>query len=529
MRAVFGPLRQYLRDRRFWVVQALVLCATAIHLSEDGLEALRGRAAPDLFVVFMYGIFFVPVIYASLNFGRAGAIPTAVWAAILAIPSILFFHSGADRFAEIVQHLTIIALAAVIASRVDREVEARRDAEREGLARKLSEAKYRTLFASARDAIVVFNADGIVEEANAAAAALFGQPEGTLPGTPVADLVGNDQAAYLTRLAASGEVGGDDLRLTPHPGVELWVEPVCNTVRIADDQSAAQVVFRDVTERRTALQGVQTYARQIVTAQEDERKRIARDLHDGSVQSVVLLCRQIDGLTERANRLIAGLRQEFVDLRLTAAGTAEPSRDQTSPAKRTRRPPLADRLVAAEAETDRVATAFERDLEAVHHAAEGIAQELRDFSWNLRPSILDDLGLVPAVEWLVHDLADRTGIRGEFGVTGVERRLPSQLEPGLFRIAQEALRNVERHAQAAGVTVHLAYEVEQVRLTVEDDGLGLSLAEGQTSSSLSGKLGLLGMRERARLLGGSVRIRSTPGHGTQVHVVVPLPSASQPA
>ena len=505
LRATIASLKQYRHDRRFWIVQALVLFATAVHLSEDGLEALHSRQSPDLFVVFMYALLMVPIIYASLNFGRAGAIPTAIWTAMLALPSMIFFHHGSDRVAEIIQHLTIIALAVVIATRVDREVAARREAEREGRARRLSEVKYRALFAGSGDAIVVFTSSGLIEEANDAAAELFERPGGIAPGTPLAALVGDPQARYLAECAAGTQIGSEDLPLITRSGGERWLEPVCSRVQVAGAPAAVQVVFRDVTERRSAQQGLEAYARQIVTAQEDERKRIARDLHDGSLQSVVLLCRRIDRFEAHTGDL-------FRRLQATIAGPGSDGELARTPERQTA-------IAAALSET---AGDLTGEIDGVHRAAETIAEELRGFSWRLRPSILDDLGLVPAVEWLVQDLQERTGIRGEFAVSGAERRLPAELEPGLFRIAQEALHNVERHAQASQVTVQLAFAPEEIDLIVADDGRGFPVQEGLTTTSLTGKLGLLGMRERARLLGGAVRITSRPGQGTQLEVRVPL-------
>ncbi|HEU5424628.1 MAG TPA: PAS domain-containing sensor histidine kinase, partial [Nitrolancea sp.] len=494
-----------------------------VHLWEDGTEALRGSRTPDIVIVFMYALFFVPVIYASLNFGRAGAIPTAIWTAILALPSILFFHHGSDRWAEVLQHLTIIALAAVIATRVDREIAARHEAEQEGQARRLSEVKYRALFASAHDAIVVFSESGYVEEANAAAAELLSQPGGIAPGTPLSALVGAEQAAYLSAFASSGEVGGEDLRLTPRPGIERWVEPVWSAVRVAGGRPAIQVVFHDVTERRSAQQGLEAYARQIVAAQEEERKRIARDLHDGSLQSVVLLCRQIDQVESHAGELFEGLRRATSELRRIEEAGQAARRHRLLDGAATERALTTERLATIEASVAATASALAGEIETVHRSAETIADELRGFSWSLRPSILDDLGLVPAVEWLVHDLEDRTGTRGDFEVTGVERRLPAALEPGLFRIAQEALHNVERHAAAREVRVRLDFDLAAIHLSVADNGSGFPVQEGHTTSSLTGKLGLRGMRERARLLGGTVHITSTAGRGTQVDVSVPLP------
>lgn len=478
LRETMSLFRARLRDRRFWVIQGLVLIATGIHLTFDGLEHYRGVSTPDLFVVLMYAIFFVPVIYASLNFGREGAIPTAIWTAILALPSIIYFHHGLDRVAESAQHLTIIALAVVIASRVDREVEARRQAEIEGQARRASEVRYRSLFESAGEAILVVNQAGDVLEANAAADELFDRQADTTSGVQLAELVGLENAAQLIEIARSGEVFSRDILLETVTGREVWVEPVCGIVASSAETSVIQVLLRDVTERRVRQLGLETYTRRIMQAQEDERRRIARELHDSSLQSVVLLCRQLDIF-----ELNAG---------------------------------------------DNLPVALQQMLSETRTSAESIADELRRFSRDLRPSILDDLGLVPAIRWLVNDLEDRTGVRGELVTSGSIGRLAPDIELGVFRMAQEAMHNVERHAQASTVSLRLTRDDSRLVLVVEDDGRGMQIDQHVPSPVRSGKLGLLGMQERARLLDGTVKIVSAPGNGTRVEITVPIEVVNSP-
>jgi PAS domain S-box-containing protein len=466
--------RPHLSDPRFWIVQGLVVLATAVHWGVEAFEVLTDHNI-GIFIVLMYAVYFVPVIYASLNFGREGAIPTALWAAMLALPPTFIWHHGADRLIDILQHLTIIALAVVIATRVDREVAARRETEREIAGRRISEAKYRGLFEAASEAIVVFDRSGYVREVNAAALELFEQTPDAAAGGLLRDTLGDENAKHLLRVGRGDEVISRDLRLVRENGVEVWLEPACSFVRANGDPELIQVLFRDVTEQRTRQRGLETYAQQIIRAQEEERRRIARDLHDGALQSLVLLFRQLDAL-----------------------------------------------------ETDRTQLpgSTDHDLNKVRLTMEAIADELRRFSRNLRPSILDDLGLAPAVRWLVNDLKHRTGLSGTLVVSGERFPLSADEELGLFRIAQEALHNVERHADASTVTVTLGYSEAAVTLTVQDDGKGISVADPIPASAASGNLGLLGMQERARLLGGTFEITASSGDGTRIHVSLPAPSSS---
>ncbi len=459
-----------LTDRRFWVVQGLILIATGIHLSFDGLEAYKGVRSPDLFVVLMYAILFVPVIYASLSFGREGAIPTAIWLATLALPSIIFFHHGLDRVAETVQHLTIISLAVFIASRVDREIDARSQAEAEAQARRMSEAMYRGLFESAGEAILVVAGTGEVLQANDLSSQLFDRPIAGARGTKLADLIGAPNATHLLEVGQNGEVFSQDISIQTGFGREFWVEPVCSVVENAAGQEVIQILMRDVTERRARQLGLETYARRITQAQEEERRRIARELHDSSLQSVVLLCRRLD------------LLEQSPDL------------------------------------TDEV----RRALAASRESAETIADELRRFSRDLRPSILDDLGLVPALRWLARDLEDRTGVRVNLSADSSIARLSADVELGVFRMCQEALHNVERHAEACTVDISLSHDERQLTLTVADDGCGMSIDEAMANSIRGDKLGLLGMQERARLLDGTVQVASAHRSGTRIEINVPI-------
>ena len=211
------------------------------------------------------------------------------------------------------------------------------------------------------------------------------------------------------------------------------------------------------------------YLRQMIKAQEDERKRIARELHDGTAQALIVLSRRLDTLDTFREQL------------------PEPAMQR---------------------------------LEELRELADDILQDVRRFSQDLRPPVLDDLGLLPALEWLMADLIqDR--IKTELKVLGDRRSLSPEVELVLFRIAQEALRNVKKHAQASKVLIKMEFGAAKVRITVTDDGEGFRLPKAMDSLAQMGKLGLIGMQERAQLLGGTLTLRSEPGQGTTVVVDVP--------
>ena len=205
------------------------------------------------------------------------------------------------------------------------------------------------------------------------------------------------------------------------------------------------------------------YAAQVIQAQEEERRRLAHWLHDDPLQALILASRQLE--------------------------SASPSH----PAAET------------------------KDL------VDSVVVTLRGISQSLRPPILDDLGLRAGIRRLVEDFGRRTGIQASFDSEGSERRLDPNLELNLYRIAQEALNNVEKHAAARVARVRLEFGRERVRLTVGDDGIGF---ERVRSAGVDGHLGLLGMEERAALLGGALTIRSSEGRGTTITAQVPLAAAA---
>ena len=222
-------------------------------------------------------------------------------------------------------------------------------------------------------------------------------------------------------------------------------------------QAVVQLVLHDVTIETLRQQWMEAYAARVLFAQEEERRHIAQELHDGPLQALVHLCRRIDSVGQENGKDLTG------------------------------------------------------ELEGLRHLAEDLVSELRGISRGLRPSVLDDLGLVAATRRLLEDLERRTGIDTSLGVSGTERRLPIPIELALFRVAQEAITNAEHHADPGRVAVGMSFEAGGVRLLVSDDGEGF-----ESGSGPRGSLGLVGMRERLHIVGGRVEVHSQPGSGTTV-------------
>jgi signal transduction histidine kinase len=231
-----------------------------------------------------------------------------------------------------------------------------------------------------------------------------------------------------------------------------------------------QHIARDVTQEKRMQESLRFYLGQITMAQEEERKRIARELHDETIQALVVLARQLDDII-----LVSG------DLPFDKRRLLENLRKQTN----------------------------------------DIMADVRRLSQDLRPSALDRLGLVPALEWLASDIQKRSGIDIKVETHGISRRFSPEVELVLFRIAQEALRNAWRHSRATGAEVTVEFGERKIRITVNDNGKGFDLPDATGDLVKQGRLGLAGMQERIQLVGGSLRIESKPGKGTTVVIEAP--------
>ena len=208
-----------------------------------------------------------------------------------------------------------------------------------------------------------------------------------------------------------------------------------------------------------------------ITAQEEERVRVAREMHDEVGQALTAVKLSLERLAA-----VIPIEEEGIHKR----------------------------------------------LQHVQTLTEDSIRDLRRIITALRPGVLDQLGLVPALQWMSDHNLRPLGLQITIEADDLPSRLPAELETVLFRIAQEAMSNVARHSQASKLTIHLAYETEQVFLTLTDNGLGYDPSSLDLALDFSRGLGIAGMKERASLAGGQVTVESAPGEGTIVHVVIPI-------
>lgn len=349
-RTWLGRLTRHARRPRFWIVQALVLVLSTLHFLLEASE--QWTPTPGLYLL-PISTLFIPVIYAALNFGVEGALPTALLCVALSLPNVFLFHDGPQRIGVLTQLALLLVLGVIVAARVDREQRARE----------------------------------VAESAN-----------------------------------------------------------------------------RSLQEAQDSLR---SYVQLAIRAEETERRRLSRELHDETIQDLVVVRNSLRGalqsgesLDERARLVESGIDRSIDDIR---------------------------RLCRA-----------------------------------LRPSILDDLGLLPAIEALTGEVRSRSKLDVSMRVEGTPVRLPAEAELAIYRVAQEALHNVERHASATRVKVEVSYADTGTRVSIVDDGRGFDPQLAPPSD----RLGLVGMRERTRLVGGELQLSRSEGL-TRVVLFLPNPAAQE--
>jgi signal transduction histidine kinase len=216
---------------------------------------------------------------------------------------------------------------------------------------------------------------------------------------------------------------------------------------------------------QSAQEGLRDYIGAITSAQEEERHRLARELHDDTIQAVIALKQRLQ-LVKKAVK-------------------------------------------------DKKAR---QSLDELETLSEQTIENLRRLTRALRPIYLEDLGLVTALEMLARETSDNNSLSVGFQKSGQERRLTGEVELVLYRIAQEALNNVIRHANANNATLHITFDDKKVQLEVSDNGVGFQVPNSPTDFAPSGHFGLLGMHERAELIGAQLKIESALGEGARLKV-----------
>ncbi|HUS10986.1 MAG TPA: PAS domain S-box protein [Pyrinomonadaceae bacterium] len=348
------------------------------------------------------------------------------------------------------------------------------DRKRVEAALRQSEEQYRELVENINDIIYATDENGVITYISRAVEQAIGLSPSEMIGQSFTRfLYPADEKLALQNFqqSAAGISDALEFRVVDKSGAIRWVRKSSRPVFHGDLFMGTRGLVSDITERKEAEAARMHLLQRLVTAQEEEQRRLSRELHDQTGQSLAALMLGLKSI-EDSDQLKEGARNR---LRQLQDLTSQLARD-------------------------------------VHHLAS-----------NLRPTALDDLGLHTALSNYVEEWSDRTKICADFHSNGLmKERLPRQIETAVYRVVQEALTNVVKHANAQNVSVILEYRGNRVQAIIEDDGSGFDTERIVSARNSDGRLGLLGMQERVALVEGHLNIESAPASGTTVIVHIPV-------
>jgi len=378
----------------------------------------------------------------------------------------------AGRAASAIQNAQLFEQSQRYVAELEERIAERKRAE---IALRESEERYRELFENANDVLYVHDLKGAYISVNRAAEKLTGYTREEIVGRNFSEFVAPDHIQimrenFCAKLVEQGDTTYE-VDLIAKDGRRVPVEVSSRAIYDHGVLIGIQGMARDITERKLAQDALQMFSRQLIEGQEDERRRIARELHDQIGQVLTAIKMNLHAVLQDCNTTEAGSH-------------------------------------------------IKDNIEAVDEAL----RLVRDLSIDLRPPLLDDLGLVTALRWYVDRYAKRTGLNVDVLVElpDENERFSRELETACFRIAQEALTNIVRHAQASQILVHLAKDEATLFLSIKDDGVGFNVERLHKRAPRVATLGLISMQERAHAAGGAIDIDSAPSQGTEVKLRLPL-------
>ena len=486
--------RQTWHDR--WVITATLLAIAVVHFASEAL--FHSETHEDINSVLLHvpaALYVVPVAYAGLAYGLSGGLTAGLASVVLTLPNMLLWHRTSWAWlGEGIFILIVVVLGAGLALPAARERRRRDAAEREvrrlALLNEIGEG-----LASAPDL-----EEGVDQALRSITSELGLEGAGLALWTRdredpilVTCMASDEKVRASVEKAVSGqapraiEVGptlfDDGVIRVALSGISISgalailpdeARAESNVVLLQLATAVAHQMATDVENmvlRRQEQQHLEEFVDLATRLQEAERARIAREIHDETAQSLSLMGRGLRDLSKRADpQLLEG--------------------------------PLGIRELARLSETT--------------------MQSLRSFARELRPATLDSLGLDASLEWLARDFESRVGFNPSLSVAGSLPPIEREAEVTMFRIVQEALRNIERHAEATSASISISHLDGTLHIVVEDDGRGFVPPDRLTDLIREGRLGLVGMRERARLIGGNLTIGSQPGDGATVTVTADL-------
>jgi len=345
-----------------------------------------------------------------------------------------------------------------------------------------SERRFQNAFANAATGMLLVDLEGRFVEANQAYTEITGYTQAELEPLTFLDITHPEDVERCARpfqQMVRGEIPNYliEKRYMRKDGGVVWTRISSTLLRDGHDRpSHAVVIVQDITEQKHAQEQLTALSRRLLHVQDDERRRLARELHDSTAQSIAAMCMNLGVVSESASLL------------------------------------------------DRQA---QKALTECLEIGEQCIRELRTFSYLLHPPVLDDMGLSSALKWYVEGFVHRSRIEVALDIAADLGRLSRELELTLFRVVQESLTNIHRHSGSRTATIRIVRYPKDVLLQVRDYGCGIAGASGNTNGTLTHEgVGIAGMRERVRQIGGHLRIHSRPG-GTDVEVLAPLNPQSE--
>lgn len=338
-----------------------------------------------------------------------------------------------------------------------------------------SEKRYRELFENSREAFYVHDLEGVYVSVNRAAEKLSGYRRHEIIGKHFSEFMTPESARYVQRqLQKILDIAGEttyEVELITKKGKHLPVEVSSRLIVEQGVPVGVQGCVRDISEIRNAQEAARNYSRRLIEAQEAERRRISRELHD-----------QVGQILTAVKMNLHALQQTCTQPQTLAS--------------------ISDNLKVIDEAVDQV----------------------RDLSVDLRPLLLDDFGLVVALRWYLERQTRDIGVPAKFvsGSLGEDDRFSSELETACFRIVQEGVTNIVRHARATRISVRLERVVSDLILLINDDGAGFDARQVRAGTAGSVTLGLRGMEERALAVGGTITIDSAPALGTEICARLPI-------
>ncbi len=341
-----------------------------------------------------------------------------------------------------------------------------------------AEHAYRVLIESMNEGALTLTVDKMILYANQCFARMVKCPLEQVVGSSFRRFLSAEDRAALRRLLRLADRSGSKIQVLLHAGDGSQVPAHISLRPLARNGPKSAIfgmVVTDMTEARRTEQLLRALTHRVVQVQETERGRVALELHDNITQLLCAILVRCQTLASKLSPCDGPLKREAIILREMLGQTAG---------------------------------------------------EVVRISRHLRPSVLDELGLVAVLRDTSAEFAERTGVALKLSCVELTARLPAEAELALYRILQEALKNVEKHARARRVTVCLSQQGGCAQLAIKDDGIGFDLDSPPARRSEEGGLGLLSMRERASYVGGALEVKSVRHSGTRIEVRIHLPPPS---